>query len=107
MIRHHPTESSAFPIETTSTDGMIDYVVGIDTGGTYTDSVLLDYKTRRIIASGKTLTTREDLTIGITKALKKLRIKDPAKIKLVGISSTLATNSIAEGKAKQTCLLLI
>lgn len=107
MISHHPTESSAFPSETTPTDGTVDYVVGIDTGGTYTDSVLLDYKTRRIIASGKTLTTRENLTIGITKALKKLHIKDPSKIKLVGISSTLATNSIAEGKAKQAGLLLI
>lgn len=107
MIRRHPMETSAFRSEAKSTGGITDFVVGIDTGGTYTDSVLLDYKTRTIITFGKTLTTREDLTIGIIKSLKKLRIKDPAKIKLVGISSTLATNSIAEGKAKQTGLLLI
>jgi len=107
MIRHHPIESGTFPIETKPTGGAANYVVGIDTGGTYTDSVLLEYKTRTIIASGKTLTTREDLTKGIIHALKKLRIKNPAKVKLVGISSTLATNSIAEGKARQAGLLLI
>ena len=84
-----------------------DYVVGIDTGGTYTDGVLLDYYSREVLASGKTLTTREDLTIGVVKILEELNIEDPSKVKLVGISSTLATNSIAEGKARKVGLLLI
>ncbi|MBS3757018.1 MAG: hydantoinase/oxoprolinase family protein, partial [Desulfobacterales bacterium] len=83
------------------------YVVGIDTGGTYTDGVLMDYHTREVLASGKTLTTREDLARGVVSVLKSLNIKDPARVKLVGISSTLATNSVAEGKARDVGLILI
>ncbi|MCF8037217.1 MAG: hypothetical protein K9K62_10125, partial [Desulfobacteraceae bacterium] len=83
------------------------YVVGIDTGGTYTDGVLMDYHTREVLASGKTLTTREDLAQGVVSVLKSLNIKDPARVKLVGISSTLATNSVAEGKARDVGLILI
>lgn len=88
-------------------EGGVDYVVGIDTGGTYTDGVLLDYRSRRVLTSGKTLTTRDDLSRGVIKVLKMLDIKDPARIRLVGISSTLATNSIAEGKAREVGLILI
>ncbi len=84
-----------------------DYVVGIDTGGTYTDGVLMDYRTRRVVASGKTLTTRANLADGVITVLKMLNIENPSTVKLVGISSTLATNSIAEGKAREVGLLLI
>ena len=84
-----------------------DYVVGIDTGGTYTDGVLMDYRTRRVVASGKTLTTRANLADGVITVLKMLNIENPATVKLVGISSTLATNSIAEGKAREVGLVLI
>lgn len=84
-----------------------DYVVGIDTGGTYTDGVLMDYRTRRVVASGKTLTTRANLADGVIGVLKMLHIENPANVKLVGISSTLATNSIAEGKAREVGLVLI
>ena len=38
--------------------------LGIDTGGTYTDAVLLDDE-RGVIASAKALTTKNDLSIGI------------------------------------------
>ena len=84
-----------------------DCVIGIDTGGTYTDGVLIDYRSRRILASGKTLTTRDDLSAGVVGVLKMLDIRDPARVRLVGISSTLATNSIAEGKARDVGLILI
>ena len=84
-----------------------EYVVGIDTGGTYTDAVLLDYRSRKVIAFSKTLTTRGDLTRGITKTLKDLHIENADSVRLVGISSTLATNSIAEGKERPAGLLLI
>ncbi len=84
-----------------------DYVLGIDTGGTYTDGALLDYRTRRVLASSKTLTTYGDLTRGIITVLQDLRIESPQQVKLVGISSTLATNSIAQGNIKPVGLLLI
>ena len=83
------------------------YVIGIDTGGTFTDGVLLHYNTRKVVSAAKTLTTRKDLKQGVIKVLKKLDIREEYGIKLVGISSTLATNSIAEGKARKVGLLLM
>lgn len=88
-------------------DNIQDYVVGIDTGGTYTDGVLLDYHTRKILAAAKTLTTYDNLTKGVITVLQQLQIEHPSMVKLVGISSTLATNSIAEGKTRRVGLLLI
>jgi N-methylhydantoinase A/oxoprolinase/acetone carboxylase beta subunit len=84
-----------------------DFVLGIDTGGTYTDGVLLDYRSREVLASAKTLTTYDDLTRGISTVLNELHIEAPARVRLVGISSTLATNSIAQGRIKSVGLLLI
>jgi N-methylhydantoinase A/oxoprolinase/acetone carboxylase beta subunit len=82
-------------------------VLGIDTGGTYTDGVLLDYATHRVLASHKSLTTKRDFSIGIEAVIQGIRIEDPAAIQMVSISTTLATNAIAEGKSKQVALLLI
>lgn len=86
---------------------MTDLVLGLDTGGTYTDGVLLEHDTRKVVATTKTLTTRHDLTIGVVQAIDNLLIEDPASIKLVSISTTLATNSIAEDKGKRVALVLI
>jgi N-methylhydantoinase A/oxoprolinase/acetone carboxylase beta subunit len=82
-------------------------VLGIDTGGTYTDGVLLDYDSRRVMASHKSLTTKRDFSIGIEAVIQGIQIKDPAAIQMVSISTTLATNAIAEGKSKPVALLLI
>jgi len=84
-----------------------DLVIGIDTGGTHTDAVLLDYRTREVLATGKTLTTRDDLARGVVSVIEQLPVARPEQVKLVGISSTLATNSIAEGKTRRVALLLI
>ena len=83
------------------------YLIGIDTGGTFTDGVLLNYANREVVSAAKSLTTRQDLKQGVIKVLKKLTIPEDCSIKLVGISSTLATNSIVEGKARKVALLLI
>ena len=40
-------------------------VIGLDTGGTYTDAALLDTATGTVRATGKSLTTRDDLSIGV------------------------------------------
>ena len=82
-------------------------VLGIDTGGTYTDAVLLEYHSRRVLASHKSLTTKRDFSIGIEKVIDGIHIDDPSAIKMVSISTTLATNAIAEGKGKRVALLLI
>jgi N-methylhydantoinase A/oxoprolinase/acetone carboxylase beta subunit len=85
----------------------MDLVLGIDTGGTFTDGVVLEYATRNVIATTKALTTRYDLSVGILNAIDSLPIPDPGGIKLVSISTTLATNAVAEGKGKRVALFLI
>jgi N-methylhydantoinase A/oxoprolinase/acetone carboxylase beta subunit len=82
-------------------------VLGIDTGGTYTDGVLLEYETRRVVAAQKSLTTKRDFSIGIESVIEGIQIEDPSAIRMVSISTTLATNAIAEGKGKRVALLLI
>jgi N-methylhydantoinase A/oxoprolinase/acetone carboxylase beta subunit len=82
-------------------------VLGIDTGGTYTDGVLMEYHTHRIIAACKSLTTKRDFSIGIENVIKEIDLEDPGSIQMVSISTTLATNAIAEGKGKRVGLFLI
>jgi len=81
-------------------------LLGIDTGGTYTDAVLLDDK-HGIIGTAKAPTTRYDLSIGIRNAVQEALPHPPPDIQLVSLSSTLATNAIVEGKGSPICLLLI
>ncbi len=81
--------------------------VGIDTGGTYTDSVVLDLDSNRVLDSAKALTTREDLTIGITNSISKLNPEYFSHIRLVSISTTLATNSVVEGKGCRVGLIVV
>ena len=44
--------------------------LGIDTGGTYTDAVLIDLESNSIISKAKALTTRDDLSVGIRNSMK-------------------------------------
>jgi len=44
-------------------------VIGLDTGGTYTDAALLDATGGHVLATGKALTTRDDLSIGLGEAI--------------------------------------
>ncbi len=82
-------------------------VLGIDTGGTYTDGVLLDYDSREVLATYKSLTTKRDFAIGIERVIEGIAIQDPSQIRMVSVSTTLATNAIAEGKGKRVALLLV
>jgi N-methylhydantoinase A/oxoprolinase/acetone carboxylase beta subunit len=82
-------------------------VLGVDTGGTYTDGVLFDHESRRVLATSKTPTTQEDLQACILGALDRLLPEDRSQIRLVSISTTLATNAIAEGKGYPVGLLLL
>ncbi len=60
-----------------------------------------------MLATHKSLTTKRDLTIGIEQVIEGIRIDDPSTVKMVSVSTTLATNAIAEGKGKRVALLLI
>jgi N-methylhydantoinase A/oxoprolinase/acetone carboxylase beta subunit len=79
---------------------------GIDTGGTYTDAVLLDDEAG-VMASAKALTTKHDLSIGIRNAVERVLPNPPPDIRLVSLSTTLATNAIVEGQGSPICLLLL
>ena len=47
------------------------FFLGVDTGGTYTDAVILRDETE-VIASAKALTTRQDLSFGISEAIRNV-----------------------------------
>jgi N-methylhydantoinase A/oxoprolinase/acetone carboxylase beta subunit len=81
------------------------YFLGIDTGGTFTDAVLLD-DSKQVIAAAKSLTTRFDLAQGIGAALDKLPQDALDAVALVSLSTTLTTNSVVEGKGSPVCILL-
>jgi len=81
------------------------YYLGIDTGGTYTDAVLVG-SDRRVTAAAKSLTTRFDLAAGIGNALDELDPALLAYVDLVSLSTTLTTNSVVEGKGAPVCALL-
>lgn len=84
-------------------------LLGVDTGGTYTDAVLLrDEET--VIASAKALTTRHDLAIGIDAAVRAVLAEAavaPAEISLASLSTTLATNALVEGQGGRVALIYI
>jgi len=85
-------------------------VLGLDTGGTFTDAALLDTATGTMLAKAKSLTTRQDLSIGVGGAMRAVVEKwggDPADIGLVSLSTTLATNAVVEGVGGRVGLILI
>ena len=85
-------------------------LLGIDTGGTYTDAVLLDETEDQIVASAKSLTTRPILSIGIGAAIDAVLEKgdtDPKDVALVSLSTTLATNALIEGQGGRIALIFI
>lgn len=81
-------------------------LLGIDTGGTYSDAVLYD-RARGVLASAKALTTRHDLAAGIGEAIAAVLARATEPVGLVSLSTTLATNAIVEGQGGRVCLLLI
>jgi N-methylhydantoinase A/oxoprolinase/acetone carboxylase beta subunit len=83
--------------------------LGLDTGGTYTDAVLFS-PALGVVASAKALTTRHDLSIGISQAAGKVLAAakaGPADIALVSMSTTLATNALVEGQGGRVALIAI
>ncbi|MDR2421512.1 MAG: hydantoinase/oxoprolinase family protein [Oscillospiraceae bacterium] len=80
--------------------------IGIDTGGTCTDAVAYDFDTKTLLAKGKALTTRENLSIGIGGALDMLPQELIRGALLVSLSTTLATNACLEGKGGRAKLLI-
>ena len=86
------------------------YFLGVDTGGTYTDAVILDDVADRVIGTAKSLTTRADLALGIGRAVDAA-LRDAGiaarDVALVSLSTTLATNALVEGQGGRVALVFI
>ncbi|MBN2286185.1 MAG: hydantoinase/oxoprolinase family protein [Tissierellales bacterium] len=82
-------------------------ILGIDTGGTYTDSVIFDKQTKQILSSFKTLTTHENLLIGIEKAISQIPTVLINQINGIVLSTTLGTNAAVEEKGGSVGLICI
>lgn len=81
-------------------------LLGIDVGGTFTDAVLI--ANDEIVAQAKSPTTHEQILKGILQVIDKVLARlQPITISRVVISSTIVTNSIAEGKIDPVLLVLM
>ena len=81
--------------------------LGIDAGGTYTDSVLYAFDEQRVLCKAKALTTPHDYAEGIVESVRQLDKRLFPRIDLVCLSTTLATNAIVERRGGRVGLLLM
>lgn len=88
------------------------YLIGVDTGGTYTDAAVIEARGHRIIATAKSITTKGDLAVGVADAIRQALAKlshevPPQDVAMVSVSTTLATNAVVEGHGSATGVILI
>lgn len=84
-------------------------LLGVDTGGTYTDAVLIRDEIE-VIASAKALTTRTDLALGIGSAVRAVLAQTgiaAGDVAMASLSTTLATNALVEGQGGRVGLVYI
>jgi N-methylhydantoinase A/oxoprolinase/acetone carboxylase beta subunit len=95
---------------------MANLALGIDTGGTFTDGVIFDLDHKKVEATTKVETTRHNLTLAINRCLDNLAIglaaetgrqMELGEIRMVSLSTTLATNAIVEGQGAEVGLIQI
>jgi len=87
----------------------MEYFIGIDTGGTYTDAVLLEQSTAKVVHQAKKPTTHHDLSIGVGQALAALFSGEISPENVVGlaVSTTLATNAVVENRGARVGLFVL
>jgi N-methylhydantoinase A/oxoprolinase/acetone carboxylase beta subunit len=83
------------------------YSMGIDAGGTYTDSIIIRDSDGKVMDSNKALTTYPDLLEGIKNSIDGLDEKYLKDVKMVSVSTTLATNTILEKNGYPVGLILV
>ncbi len=90
---------------------MANLALGIDTGGTFTDGVIFDLEQKIILKKTKAITTRHNLNLAIENCLNSLIDEGENinldEIKMVSLSTTLATNALVEGQGAEVGLILI
>ncbi|MCZ6556837.1 MAG: hypothetical protein O7A69_03555 [SAR324 cluster bacterium] len=82
--------------------------IGLDTGGTFTDIVLFDLARQAVLRKAKTPTTHGNYTVCIARAFAAIELKkaEIASLARVCLSTTLATNTVAENRVHPTCLIM-
>ena len=86
------------------------WILGVDTGGTYTDAVIYDEGSNSLLAKAKAPTTHDDLAVGIGQAIERVLAAgsvDPSALGFVSLSTTLATNALVEGRGRPAALVMI
>ena len=87
-----------------------DLILGIDTGGTYTDAVVFAPGDKKVIATAKVATNHRQLADSVTRALETVLQEGdiaPEKLARLAISTTLATNAVVEGRGSRVGLFII
>jgi N-methylhydantoinase A/oxoprolinase/acetone carboxylase beta subunit len=97
-------EDDGDPVKETAT---LKIGLGIDAGGTYTDTVIYDLGKGKTICKSKSLTTRWDFTLGIGKAMAGLDQDKLRQVEMVSLSTTLATNAIIEGEGQKVGMIIM
>ena len=85
-------------------------LLGVDTGGTYTDAVVLDTDATVVLGKAKSLTTRADLALGIGRAVDAALAGAgvaATEVAMVSLSTTLATNALVEGQGGRVALVFL
>ncbi len=83
------------------------YSLGIDAGGTYTDSILIRNSDGTVVGSNKALTSYPDPLEGIRDSIDGLDQEYLKEVTLVSVSTTLATNTILEKTGFPVGLVLV
>lgn len=84
-------------------------LLGVDTGGTYTDAVLIRDE-KEVLARAKALTTRHDLAIGVGAAVRAVLETSgvaAGDVVMASLSTTLATNALVEGQGGRIALIYV
>lgn len=81
-------------------------ILGIDVGGTHTDSVLM--QNREIIRKSKVLTDKEDILKSVLQATEAVASpEDIQKLKRIVLSTTISTNAVAQHQLDPVGLIVM
>ena len=81
-------------------------ILGIDVGGTHTDSVFM--QNRKIIRKSKVLTDKNDILACVMRATDAVVTKDDIKqLKRIVLSTTISTNAVAQNQLDSVGLIVM
>lgn len=81
--------------------------LGIDTGGTFTDGVIYDFDEGKVLQRAKRQTTPFRLSDGVEALMDALDAEKLKQLRLVALSTTLATNACVENRGSRVALFLL